>query len=320
MYQSASRRLILSARIRLAKAGIMSVDQFFGTPRLVVVYPERLRGQVLDISDRNVLVGRGRDPRFVLDDPRVSRTHAAISRAGDGVLIEDLGSAGGTKVNGIPAIEATQLRNGDIITLATVKMRYESAQQDHAETQVLSAQPATPMFSTQQPAQIFSTQSGAPQSAAPQSAAPPPRTQPPQVHYDVGQQHGGVISNVGGNQYNAYVHQVQQRESFLREIAGTKTKARILAWLGFIFLVLGMIVYGATILRFIKRIGPNTDPNDVQLLGPDVAGVPVGVYGLAAVALGSVLLIVGIVLHVSASAKRRRVDREVPLPYPPPPY
>src|SRR6266700_1115203 len=277
----------------------MSIDHFPSSPRLVVLSPEHLRGQVLDIRDENVLVGRGRNPRFVLDDPRVSRTHAAIRREGNGTVIEDLGSAGGTTVNGVSATAATQLRNGDIIALATVKMRYETARDGRAETQIFHAQqPATPL---------------APQFSPPQSN---PRPQP-QARYDIGQQHGGVISNIGGNQYNAYV---QQRESFLREIAGTKTKARVLAWLGFTFLVSGVIVYGATILRFIKQIGPNTDTQDPQLLGPDVAGIPTGVIGLAVALIGMVLLIVGLVLHVSASAKRRRADRDMPMPYPPPPY
>jgi len=277
----------------------MSIDHFPSSPRLVVVSPEHLRGQVLDIRDENVLVGRGRNPRFVLDDPRVSRTHAAIRREGNGTVIEDLGSAGGTTVNGIPTTAARPLRDGDIIALATVKMRYETAQDSRAETQIFHAQPpATPL---------------APQFSPPQSNPQPQ----PQVRYDIGQQHGGVISNIGGNQYNAYV---QQRESFLREIAGTKTKARVLAWLGFTFLVSGVIVYGATILRFIKRIGADTNPQDPQLLGPDVAGIPLGVIGLAVALIGMVLLIVGLVLHVSASAKRRRADRDMPMPYPPPPY
>ncbi len=277
----------------------MSIDHFPSSPRLVVVSPEHLRGQVLDIRDENVLVGRGRNPRFVLDDPRVSRTHAAIRREGNGTVIEDLGSAGGTTVNGIPTTAARPLRDGDIIALATVKMRYETAQDSRAETQIFHAQPpATPL---------------APQFSPPQSNPQPQ----PQVRYDIGQQHGGVISNIGGNQYNAYV---QQRESFLREIAGTKTKARVLAWLGFTFLASGVIVYGATILRFIKRIGADTNPQDPQLLGPDVAGVPIGAIGLAVAVIGMVLLIVGLVLHVSASAKRRRADRDMPMPYPPPPY
>src|SRR5947208_7350856 len=116
MYLSGSRRLILSVAAepfrRLdacgKRQGIMSIDHFPGSPRLVVLSPEHLRGQVLDIRDENVLVGRGRNPRFVLDDPRVSRTHAAIRREGGGAVIEDLGSAGGTTINGVPATAATQ--------------------------------------------------------------------------------------------------------------------------------------------------------------------------------------------------------------------
>jgi DNA transposition AAA+ family ATPase len=51
----------------------------------------------------------------------------------------------------------------------------------------------------------------------------------PNVRYDIGQQHAAAISNVARDQYNVSIR--QERESFLRDIAATKTKARILAWL-----------------------------------------------------------------------------------------
>lgn len=60
----------------------------------------------------------------------------------------------------------------------------------------------------------------------------------------------------------------------------------------------------------------STQPGDVELLGPSVAGVPVGIIGYGLGFLGSVLLVVGIVLHIVAAARRRRVDREMPLPHP----
>ena len=141
-----------------------------------------------------------------------------------------------------------------------------------------------------------------------------PTPAPAAVRYDIGQQHAGVISNVGRDQYNAYV---QQRESFLREVAATKSKARVLAWLGFLLVVLGFTMYGASILRFIGQVqvaDENTHPQDIQLLGPT------GILGLGLGLLGSVLLIVGIVLHIVASARRRRVDRDMPPTFPQRPY
>ena len=140
---------------------------------------------------------------------------------------------------------------------------------------------------------------------------------PTPASYDINHQQGHTISNVGGNQYNAYV---QQRQSFLRDVASTKTKARFLAWFGFLLTVAGGGLYGAMVVRFIERVpsfDANTSPLDVQLLGPSVLGVPAGVLGLAAAGIGSVMFVIGIVLHIVASSRRRQVERTMPL-YPPP--
>lgn len=60
-------------------------------------------------------VGRTDDSDIVVDDPRVSRKHAVIRVADQGVTVEDLGSANGTTVNGSPASGAVRLSDGDVI-------------------------------------------------------------------------------------------------------------------------------------------------------------------------------------------------------------
>jgi hypothetical protein len=146
------------------------------------------------------------------------------------------------------------------------------------------------------------------------------------ARYEIRDQYGRVINNAE-QQYNTYLQQVQHvhqaRESFLRDVAATRTKARVLVWLGFLVSVAGFAVYAGVIFSFLQRIptfGPDTAPEDVDFLGPEVGGVPVGVLAFAAAGLGSVMIVVGIVLHVVASARRRRVDRELPVPMAPPPY
>lgn len=263
----------------------MSIEHISAIPRLVVLAATPARHpRSFDLPGGDVLVGRGQDCQLVLDDPHVSRNHAVIRHRGGQVHVEDLASSGGTKVNGALIGEATPLRDGDVITFATVDVRYEAGT-SLADTQLSHPRPA-----------------------------------PGDVRYDIGSQHGHVVSNVGRDQYNAYVQQVrQERESFLREIARTKSKARVLAWLGFLLTVVGFLLYGWVIVRFIERVptlGPNSSP---ELLGPDVAGIPVGVLGLAAMLVGSVLLTVGLVLHIVAAARKRRTDRDLPLP-PPPTY
>jgi len=60
----------------------------------------------------------------LLDDPNVSRRHAQVRREGDAVLVVDLGSTNGTRVNGVPVREH-RLVPGDVISVGTTALRFE---------------------------------------------------------------------------------------------------------------------------------------------------------------------------------------------------
>lgn len=64
-----------------------------------------------------VIIGRSPDADLVIADDFVSSTHAKIVPAGDGYLLEDLGSTNGTIVNGQPAKRPLPLVAGDVIEL-----------------------------------------------------------------------------------------------------------------------------------------------------------------------------------------------------------
>jgi hypothetical protein len=145
------------------------------------------------------------------------------------------------------------------------------------------------------------------------------------VRYDIGPQEAEVISNVGRDQYNAQVQQViQQRDSFMRDIASTKTKARWLVWLGLLLSVAGFALFAAADLNLLKQISsdfqsnsapaPPTDP-----FGHPIFGLPSGLLGWAMGAVGSLMIVIGIVLHIVATSRRKRVERDYPLPMPWPP-
>jgi hypothetical protein len=250
-------------------------------PHLVVLAPDSDCGRRI-LLDRDYLVV-GREPacdvRF--DDPRVSRTHAALQRRGNAVYVEDLGSYGGTFVNGAATTAARELHVGDVLTFASVTARLES---DGAAAGETSTMPAS------------SAGAGA-------------------VHH-IEEQYAGVINNADHLEYVQYVN--QQRENFLREVAATKTKARWLAWTGFLMFVVGFGIFAAADLSFIKGISdaiqnggspsPATSP-----FGREIGGIPFGLAGWALAALGMMLLIVGIVLHIVATSRRRRAYRDFPV-------
>jgi hypothetical protein len=70
-------------------------------------------GQRFSVGDLPARIGRGPDAHVRLDaDRSVSRRHADLYRAPDGLHIRDLGSRSGTLVNGLPVLDSP-LRAGD---------------------------------------------------------------------------------------------------------------------------------------------------------------------------------------------------------------
>lgn len=79
-------------------------------PRYLLRYP----GREMRLPDHgSVVIGRDLECDIVLDDAAVSRRHAQLSIAIDGVWIEDQGSPNGVVVNGRPGAARSRLVPGD---------------------------------------------------------------------------------------------------------------------------------------------------------------------------------------------------------------
>jgi pSer/pThr/pTyr-binding forkhead associated (FHA) protein len=87
--------------------------------RLVVIAPDWLAGQVIRVRSTLVTVGRGQTDVY-LDDPQVSRVHAALIALDEQLAVEDLGSRSGTTVNGIRVQTRQPLRIGDVVGFGPV--------------------------------------------------------------------------------------------------------------------------------------------------------------------------------------------------------
>ncbi len=70
-----------------------------------------------------VSLGRALDNDVILEDPRISRHHAQLRQRYGRYVLYDLGSSGGTLINGYP-IEECVLHSGDVISLAGVQVIY----------------------------------------------------------------------------------------------------------------------------------------------------------------------------------------------------
>ena len=82
--------------------------------RQTIVLQQGRRAQ--EFHKGRVVLGRARQVDFTLDDPNVSRRHAAVYWEGGRLFVKDLGSTNGTLLNGRP-VTAGPVAVGDILTL-----------------------------------------------------------------------------------------------------------------------------------------------------------------------------------------------------------
>lgn len=260
-------------------------------PRLISLGQGGRLGRSLELSGDYMTVGRSASNDLLLSDLSVSRMHAAISIDDHGgVRVKDLGSTAGTTVNGRRVTKSTALQPGDVVAFGGVRFEFDGTNERPDATTPLPIQ------------------------REPHDARRPAGTH---GRYDIESQHGGNISNVAGNQYVQHVR--RERESFLREIAATKTKARWLIWAGAFVAIVGLILFGGSIIQFLDYIfgtARNRTPTDPITPIPDYIMSPIAFVGFAMWAVGIILMIIGIILHVVATSRRKRVDRELPMPRP----
>ena len=79
------------------------------------------RGPLDILLSENGVIGRDANARFQIEHPTVSRQHAEVHRSGATVVLVDLGSANGTRVNGRALDGPTTLRDGDQLEFGKVE-------------------------------------------------------------------------------------------------------------------------------------------------------------------------------------------------------
>jgi hypothetical protein len=235
-------------------------------------------GQYMPIVAGHSVIGRDDDVSLRIPDQSVDRHHAELVRVGDGVRIVDLGSATGTFVNDEPVHfgAAATLRDGDVVRIGRTNLRFVG--------------PDDP------------TQRHIGRSAA--QVTTQPRTRDSSFY--IRDQQADEINMVGRDQYHVIQ---QQRESFLREIAASRTRARRWIWIGFALVLIGL---GAAAAAFAKLWAAAdgdqaTTPNQFAALLLAGAGVAV---------LGKLMMIIGVIRHIVATSRRRRVQDLIALSSP----
>jgi hypothetical protein len=94
-----------------------------GLPAASIVLAD---GERVVLGPEPIGIGRLPESAVVITDPNASRRHAEIRRVGNEVVLVDLNSTNGTRVNGAP-VKERQLADGDQIVIGTTVLRFETS-------------------------------------------------------------------------------------------------------------------------------------------------------------------------------------------------
>ena len=84
-----------------------------------------MRTMEINLPLGEIIIGRGPECYLRVDEPMVSRRHARLRVTPTAVILEDLGSRNGSRVNGINATGAVELKTGDILGVGTQQFTLE---------------------------------------------------------------------------------------------------------------------------------------------------------------------------------------------------
>jgi len=84
-----------------------------------------MRTMEINLPLGEIIIGRGPECYLRVDEPMVSRRHARLRVTPTAVILEDLGSRNGSRVNGINASGNVELKAGDILGVGTQQFTLE---------------------------------------------------------------------------------------------------------------------------------------------------------------------------------------------------
>ncbi|GIJ80878.1 Inner membrane component of T3SS domain-containing protein [Micromonospora phaseoli] len=91
---------------------------------LLTVAAGPMRGLSFRLLARPQVIGRDPSVDVVVHDPHLSRRHAEIWLAGEGVSLVDLASTNGTWVNDLRITGVARLSDGDVIRIGRTELRF----------------------------------------------------------------------------------------------------------------------------------------------------------------------------------------------------
>ena len=118
-----------------------------------------------------LLIGRHLECDVRIESPKISRRHCCVAMAYDRVLIRDLGSRNGVRVNG-RLLQESRLQAGDELAIGPILFRFELEGESPPDGAPTPSSRGGAVSSTSRPAPlapIVKSSSPTPQSSAPES-------------------------------------------------------------------------------------------------------------------------------------------------------
>ena len=117
--------------IAITKTGSSALQALGGLAErrpCLILYSGADAGLPFDLEPGRLVVGRALEADLHIDSPAVSRRHAELRVDDDTVTIADLGSVNGTFVNDQRVQGTVRLRNGDMLRLGVLLLRFYERQ------------------------------------------------------------------------------------------------------------------------------------------------------------------------------------------------
>jgi pSer/pThr/pTyr-binding forkhead associated (FHA) protein len=93
-----------------------------------------------ELSKPEITIGRGQTNDIVLQDSRVSRSHARFEfDAAGGMTVVDLGSTNGVRVNGV-RVDKTRVQPGDTVSIGASQIIYKKASSDDESLTIIDTE------------------------------------------------------------------------------------------------------------------------------------------------------------------------------------
>lgn len=98
--------------------------------------------ETFELTENNILIGSAPDNHLILDTPHIDPSHASLELRNNHWIIQDLGSPGGTAVNGREIDGPHRLFHDDVIELGVIKLKFFDP--ERSITQEMPFKPVAP--------------------------------------------------------------------------------------------------------------------------------------------------------------------------------